>query len=281
MAIIQYHKNRAARKNTSRVDRSGVYKGKPWKSLTYGKKALSGRGSAGKITVRHRGGGVKKNWREIDFRSDKISVPARVERIEYDPNRTAWVALLIYQDGERRYVLAWSGAKAGDKVVADEAAPEVPGNRLRLKNVTPGATVYNIELKPERGGILQRSAGAFATVMDIQEKYALLKMPSTEIRMVAKDCWANWGAVGNSDQRLVRIGSAGRNRRLGKRPEVRGKVMNPVDHPHGGGEGLQPIGLKAPKTKWGKLALGKKTRRKKKWSNAMILSRRKMKGRKK
>ncbi len=277
MAIINYKTNRAARKKMSTLDKTGVYKGKPHKNLTVSRNRLSGRGSAGKITVRHRGGGAKRLNRIVDFGQDKKGIPARVERVEYDPNRSANLALLVYSDGERRYVLAWEGAVEGSKVVADEKTGEQDGNRMQLQNITAGLTVYNVELQPGRGGRLFRSAGTCGVLMDVQGKYAQLKLPSGEIRLIPKDAYATLGKVSNADWRHVRIGSAGRKRRMGWRPSVRGKAMNPVDHPHGGGEGLQPIGLPHPKTKWGKPALGVKTRRPGKYSDRLILERRKNK----
>lgn len=212
--------------------------------------------------------------RVVDFGQSKLGVSARVERLEYDPNRSAFVAALLYKDGARSYVLAWKGVKVGDEVIADKKAPEKPGNRMQLLAITPGINIYNVELRPGRGGKLLRSAGSYAVLMDVQGMYAQLKMASGEVRFVPKDAYATIGEVGNSDWRLVRIGSAGRSRRMGRRPAVRGKAMNPVDHPHGGGEGLQPIGMPHPKTKWGKPALGVKTRRKGKYSDHLILQRR-------
>lgn len=281
MAIKVYKKNRAARKNSSIVDRRELYKGQPYKPLTVAKKRISGRGSEGKITVRHRGGGAKKALRLIDFKQhDKLGIPARVERIEFDPNRSANIALILYVDGERRYVLAWDGIKEGDKIVTDNNAVETPGNRMPLKNITPGLEVFNVEMRPGRGGKLFRSAGAYGIVMDVQGKHAQLKMPSGEVRLILKDSYATIGKSSNSDWRLMRIGSAGRSRRMGRRPSVRGKAMNPVDHPHGGGEGNQSIGMKHPKTKWGKNAIGVKTRKKGKYSDALIIKRRQKKRKK-
>lgn len=277
MANIIYRPNRAARKNMSMSDRSHLHAGKPVKGLTQTRQRLSGRGSEGKITIRHRGGGAARRRRVIDFGQSKLDVPAIVERLEYDPNRSAYVVLLKYQDGERRYALAWEGAAAGDSVVAAVTAPERLGNRLQLQHITPGAQVFNVELRPGRGGALFRSAGSYGMLMDIQGDYAIVTLPSSEVRLIPKESYATLGAVSNPDWRLVRQGSAGRMRRRGWRPQVRGKAMNPVDHPHGGGEGLQSIGLPAPKTKWGKLALGVKTRRAGKYSDALIVSRRKKK----
>ena len=280
MPIKVYRSNRAARKKATMVDRSALHRGGSYRPLTSAKRRTSGRGRGGTITVRHRGGGAKRRARLIDFGQDKIGVPARVERVEYDPNRSAFIVLLKYVDGARRYRLAWQGAVAGDVVVADTKAAERPGHRMQLQHVTPGAQVYNVELRPGRGGSLFRAAGSYATVMDVKGEQALLKLPSGEMRHVPREAWGTVGAVSNPDHRLVRIGSAGRKRRRGIRPTVRGKAMNPVDHPHGGGEGLQPIGLKAPKTKWGKPALGVKTRRRGKYSQALIVRRRLPKRRK-
>lgn len=274
MPIKLYRSTRSARKKSSIVDRSQLHKGKPYGPLTQSKQRISGRGSAGKITVRHRGGGAKRALRIVDFGQDKLGIPARVERLEYDPNRTAFVALLVYADGERRYRLAWEGAQAGDTVVASPQGAEQRGNRLQLQSITPGANVFEVELQAGRGGKLLRAAGTSAVLMDVKDDYAQLKMPSGEIRLVPKDAYATIGEASNSDKWLQRIGSAGRKRRMGRRPEVRGKVMNPVDHPHGGGEGSQPIGLKRPKTKWGKPALGVKTRTRNKYSNKYIVQRR-------
>lgn len=230
--------------------------------------------------MRHRGGGAKRNFRVIDFGQEKMGVPAQVERIEYDPNRSAFIALLKYADGDRRYRLAWQGAQVGETTLTDEKTPEKPGHRMQLQNITPGMQVYDVELKPGRGGVLFRSAGSYATLMDVKDDQALLRMPSGEMRVVSRNSYGSVGAVSNPDHRLVRIGSAGRVRRRGKRPTVRGKAMNAVDHPHGGGEGNQPIGLKHPKTKWGKPALGVKTRRRGKYSDRLIVQRRLPKRRK-
>ncbi len=274
MPIKIYKSTRSARKNMSIVDRRELHKGKPHRPLVRSKQRISGRGSEGKITTRHRGGGAKRNLRVIDFNYSKAGIPARVERLEYDPNRSAFVALMLYADGERRYHLAWDGAKAGDEVVTDAKTPEKPGNRMQLQNITPGLTVFNVELRPGRGGALMRSAGTSAIMMDVKDQYVQLKMPSGEIRLIPREAYATLGVASNIDKWLERIGSAGRVRRLGRRPQVRGKAMNPVDHPHGGGEGLQPIGMPHPKTKWGKPALGVKTRSVGKYSDPLILNRR-------
>lgn len=274
MPIKLYKSTRAARKGSSIVDRAGLHRGSPARRLKVARTAVSGRGAAGKITIRHRGGGVKRLLRVIDFRQDKHNVPGRIERLEFDPNRSAFIALVAYADGERRYCLAWEGAQSGDEIMAGDGAAEKPGNRLPLKKMTPGAEVFNIELRPARGGKLIRSAGSTAILMDVKGGYAQLKMPSGEIRLIPQGSYATLGKVSNPDSWLQRRGSAGRMRRLGRRPQVRGKAMNPVDHPHGGGEGLQSIGLKHPKTPWGKPALGVKTRQPGKYSNALIVQRR-------
>lgn len=279
MAIKVYKKNRAARRGSSITDRREVYHGQPHQSLTKAKKKISGR-SNGKTTIRHRGGGSKRLQRITDFGQSKQDITAKVERIEYDPNRSARLALLLYEDGERRYVLAWDGINLSDKVITGEKVQEKPGNRMPVSNITPGATVYNVELMPGRGGKLFKAAGTCGTLMDVKDKQALLRLPSGEMRYLPYNVWANYGMVSNSDHRLVKKGSAGRNRRLGKRPQVRGKVMNPIDHPHGGGEGAQPVGLKYPKTKWGKPAIGVKTRKKNKYSDKFIVKRRGKKRRK-
>lgn len=262
------------------VDRSGLYSGKVFKKLTAPRKRLSGRGSEGKITIRHRGGGVKHLQRIVDFGQEKMGVPAKIERLEYDPNRSAFIALLLYADGDRRYRLAWEGAQVGDESVVDVKATEKKGNRMQLTNITPGTAVFNVELKSGRGGQFLRAAGSNAIVMDVAGLYAQLKMPSGEIRLIPKDAYATIGEASNSDKWLERVGSAGRQRRRGWRPSVRGKAMNPVDHPHGGGEGKQSIGLKHPKTKWGKPALGVKTRRRGKYSDYLVVKRRTKKKRK-
>lgn len=274
MPIKFYKSSRGARKQASIVDRRGLHPGTSYRPLTLPKQRISGRGAEGKITIRHRGGGAKRNLRVIDFVYNKAGIQAKVEQVEYDPNRTAFVALVVYADGERRYHLAWEGAKVGDVVVTDVKTPEQPGNRMQLQNITPGLFVFNVELQPGRGGALIRSAGNGAILMDVKEAHAQLKMPSGEIRLIPRESYATLGVASNADQWLERTGSAGRVRRSGRRPQVRGKSMNPVDHPHGGGEGLQPIGLKAPKTKWGKPALGVKTRQPHKYSNSLIVARR-------
>jgi len=255
-------------------------KSKPFKKLTKGFKRSKGRNSFGRITTRHKGGGSKRSYRQIDFLYNKHDVPAKIETVEYDPNRSGFIALVVYQDGERRYVLVPQQLKSGDKfVVSEKAEPEI-GNRLPLSKIPPGTRVYNIEIQPGGGAKLARSAGNFAELLSYDAGYAQIKMPSREIRKVLSKCWASIGAVSNEGHSLVVGGKAGRTRWLGIRPTVRGSAMNPVDHPYGGGEGRQPRGTKRPKTKWGKVTGGVKTRKKDKYSNRLIISRRKTKKRK-
>ncbi len=250
-------------------------KPKKKKKLMAIKKRRGGRNIQGKITIRHRGGGAKRYLRVVDFRRDKFDIPAKVSSIEYDPNRGARIALLNYIDGEKRYIVAPLGLKAGEQVVSSKKQVEIKeGNALPLKYVPAGIAVYNVELKPGRGAKIARGAGNAIYVMGVEGKFAQLKMPSGEIRLVKKECLGTIGQVSNPDKRLIKLGSAGRKRRLGIRPTVRGTAMNPVDHPHGGGEGKQSIGLKHPKTPWGKPALGVKTRKQGKASDKLIIKRR-------
>ncbi|HVY67529.1 MAG TPA: 50S ribosomal protein L2 [Patescibacteria group bacterium] len=276
MAVKLYKPTSAGRRIHSVTDYSVLEKKvKSPKFLLKAKARPAGRNHSGKITVRHQGGGFRRKLRLIDFsRQDKKNVPARVLTVEYDPTRTAFISLLAYRDGSRRYILAPQGLKVGDKVMFGEAADILPGNRLALKNIPVGTFVHDIELAPGQGGRIARSAGAYATLQTVESGYALLKMPSGEIRKVPEACLASIGQLANADWMNVRLGKAGRRRLMGWRPSVRGKVMNPVDHPHGGGEGNNPIGLKYPKTPWGKHALGVKTRLKKKYSNRLIVKRR-------
>jgi len=251
---------------------SGV---KPEKKLTMNLQERAGRNNRGRITMRHQGAGNKRTYRIIDFRrNDKLNIPARIESLEYDPYRTAFIMKLIYKDGTRRYSIAPQGAKAGSTIVTAENAEFVPGNRLMLKNIPVGYSVFNIELNPGKGGQIVRSAGSSAEVLGHDAGYTQLKMPSGEIRKVLWSNFATLGQVSNADWGLVNIGKAGRTRGMGVRPTVRGTVMNPVDHPYGGGEGRQPRGTKKPKTKWGKITGGRKTRNQKKWSNVLITKRR-------
>ena len=248
---------------------------KPEKSLTVRLTKTGGRNQQGKLTVRHRGGGHKRLYRIIDFKRTKDGIPARVATIEYDPNRSARIALLNYADGEKRYILAPNGLKVGDVVESGAEADIKPGNALPLKNIPLGTIIHAVELKIGKGAQLVRSAGTSAQLMAKEGDYALLRMPSGEIRRVHVNCRATIGEVGNLEHENITIGKAGRSRWLGRRPETRGIAMNPNDHPHGGGEGRSPVGRKSPMTKWGKIAMGKKTRRKKKASNRLIVHRRK------
>ncbi len=250
-------------------------KHEPEKRLVRGGQASGGRNNQGKITVRHRGGGVKRLLRDVDFRRSKFGVPARVATIEYDPSRTGLIALLVYQDGEKRYMLAPDGLTVGQVVVSSQELVGITtGNRLPLKHVPAGIPVHNIELEPGRGGKLARSAGSSVTLMGVENGLARLKLSSGEVRNVPENCSATIGVVSNLEHANLRFGTAGRRRRKGFRPSVRGKAMNPVDHPHGGGEGHNPIGMKHPKTPWGKPALGVPTRRRTKRSSRLIVVRR-------
>ncbi len=251
-----------------------VTKTEPEKSLTHYKHNKKGRNNRGVITSRHRGGGHKQLYRVIDFRRNKYDVPAKVAAIEYDPNRNARIALLFYKDGEKRYILAPAGLSVGMTVIAGNEAPFEVGNAMPLGRVPLGTEVHNIELVAGKGGQMVRSAGAAAQVVAKEGDYVTLRLPSKEMRMVRKECCATLGRVGNAEARNLKLGKAGRTRHLGKRPHVRGSVMNPVDHPHGGGEGKAPIGHSHPMTPWGKPALGVKTREVKKASNRLIVRRR-------
>lgn len=274
MGIKSYKPTTASRRFMTVVDYSVLTKKSPEKSLTYGRKKRVGRSTGGRITVRHKGGGVKKVYRNVDFRQNKINMPAKVTAIEYDPNRTAFIALIVYKDGEKRYILSPKDLKVGTSIVTSEDAPLEVGNRTLLKKIPVGYFVHNVELLPGKGGQIIRSAGSSAQILARDGGYVHLQLPSTETRKVVENCWASIGFVSNPDHNLVCIGKAGRSRHMGRRPAVRGTAMNPVDHPHGGGEGRQPIGLKRPKTPWGKPALGVKTRRKKKVTNIFIVKRR-------
>ncbi len=273
MAIRVYKPTSPARRFMSVLTFEEITSSKPEKSLTEIKKKNCGRNKQGKITVRHQGGGTRVYYRRIDFKRDKADIPATVATIEYDPNRSAFIALLNYMDGEKRYILAPDGLKVGDKVVSGSAADIIPGNSLPLENVPVGTLIHNIELKAGRGGQLARSAGMSAQLMAKENGYALVRLPSSELRKVPLNAKATIGVVGNSDHENIRVGKAGRKRHMGVRPTVRGVVMNPVDHPHGGGEGKSPVGMPAPMTPWGKVALGLKTRKHKKYSNKMIVKR--------
>ncbi len=238
-------------------------------------KRTGGRSSSGRLSVRGRGGGAKRQYRLVDFKRKQFGMEAKVLAFEYDPNRSAWIALIEYVGGEKNYILAPQQLEVGESIISEEKAPLKPGNRLKLKNIPVGTMIYNIELRPGKGGELVRSAGVSAQVLAQEGKYTHLKMPSSEIRKVNHECFATFGQISNPKHRFVNLGKAGRSRHLGRRPKVRGSAMAAVDHPHGGGEGRTGIGLKHPKTKWGKPAYGVKTRRKKKLSNKFILQRRK------
>ena len=273
MAIRVYKPTSPARRFMSVLTYEEVTKKTPEKSLTEVLKKNSGRNKQGKITVRHQGGGNKVKYRIIDFKRDKLNIPATVKSIEYDPNRSAFIALLTYADGEKRYILAPLDLKVGDKVVAGETADIKPGNALPIANIPVGTLIHNVEVKPGRGGQMVRAAGMSAQLMAKEGQYAQVRLPSGEVRRVPMNAMATIGTVGNSDHENVRIGKAGRKRHMGVRPTVRGVVMNPCDHPHGGGEGKSPVGMPAPVTPWGKPALGLKTRKHKKYSNKMIVKR--------
>jgi len=280
MGIKKVKPTTPGRRKASFDDFSDITKKSPEKRLTKAKKRISGRNNQGKITIRHRGGGAKRSIRIVDYKRDKYDVPARVASIEYDPNRGARIALLNYADGEKRYIVSPVGLKVGEEIVSSLEKQEIKvGNAMPIQFVPAGIAVYNVELVPSKGGRIARGAGNSVYVMGVEEKHAQIKMPSGEIRLIKKDCLCTIGQASNPDRRHVKLGSAGRKRRLGFRPTVRGSAMNPVDHPHGGGEGNQPIGLKHPKTPWGKPALGVKTRKKSKQSDKLIIKRRKNKKR--
>lgn len=252
----------------------------PHKALTTGFKRGVGRNAFGRITTRHKGAGHKRNYREIDFIYDKKDIPARIETVEYDPNRSAFISLVCYRDGERRYIVSSKTTKVGETFIVSETAPLTFGNRTTLKNIPVGTFVYNVELKPSAGAKLGRSAGNHIEVVAHDGGYTSLKLPSSEIRKVSDMCWASVGQVSNDEYRLTNLGKAGRSRWLGIRPTVRGSAMNPVDHPYGGGEGRQGRGTRRPKTQWGKVTGGRKTRTPKKYSNVHIVTRRAKKLRK-
>ena len=263
MAIKSFKPYSAGRRFMTVASFEEITTDKPEKSLVERLKKNGGRNQQGRLTVRHQGGGHKRLYRIIDFKRTKDGIPAKVATIEYDPNRSARIALLNYADGEKRYIIAPNGLKVGDQVMSGPEADIKPGNALPLKNIPVGTLVHNVELKIGKGAQLVRSAGAYAQLMAIEGDYATLRMPSGEMRKVHVNCRATIGVVGNSEHMNITIGKAGRNRWLGKRPENRGVAMNPTDHPHGGGEGRSPVGRKHPVTKWGKCAMGAKTRRKK------------------
>jgi len=263
-----------ARREYQVPDYSVITASEPLKSLTKPLKNSAGRNNRGRITVRHRGGGAKRLWRVVDFAETKLGHKGRVETIEYDPNRTAFIARILWDDGSRTYILAPQGLTPNQTVEVAEICGNSIGNRMRLKNIQVGTLVHNVELKPYAAGRLARSAGSYAEVMAHEGKYTLLKMPSGEVRKVPADCFASIGQLSKAEWRFVSMGKAGRMRGMRVRPTVRGTAMNPRDHPYGGGEGKAPRGTRKPKTKWGKVTGGRKTRNKNKWSNALIIQRR-------
>ena len=273
MAIKRYSPTSAGSRFKTTASFEEVTTSTPEKSLLATKKKTAGRNSYGRITVRHIGGGNRQKYRIIDFKRNKDGIPAKVVSIEYDPNRTAYIALLNYVDGEKRYILAPNGLAVGDVLTSGAEAEVKVGNCLPLANIPVGSVIHNIELLPGRGGKVARSAGNSAQLMAKEGAYATLRMPSGEMRKVLLTCRATIGEIGNLEHELVKIGKAGRKRHMGVRPTVRGVVMNPVDHPHGGGEGKSPVGMPAPVTPWGKPALGMKTRKKKKASNKLMVKR--------
>ena len=268
------------RRGMTRISyKSALTKSSPLKSLTKGFKRGVGRNNQGRITTRHKGGGVKRLWREIDFKYNKRDIPAKLESIEYDPNRSAFIGIALYADGERRYIVVPANMKVGDEFIVstDKKTKVRTGNRMPVGNMSVGTMIYNVEVKPEGGAKLARSAGNYIEVIAHDDGYTHIKMPSTEVRKVLSTCWATVGEVANSEHRLVTIGKAGRKRKMGIRPTVRGSVMNPVDHPHGGGEGKAGRGHRRARSKWGKpTGKGQKTRRANKYSNNLIVRRRRV-----
>ena len=275
MAVKHFNAYTPSRRNMTVSDFSEITKKTPEKSLLAKKKEKAGRNSYGRITVRHQGGGNRQKYRIIDFKRKKDNMEATVIGIEYDPNRSANIALIQYKDGEKAYILAPQGITDGDKVISGETVDIKPGNCMPISSIPVGTLIHNIELNPGQGGKLVRTAGQSAQLMAKEGKYAHVRLPSGEMRLILAKCRATIGVIGNADHENIKIGKAGRKRHMGWRPEVRGSVMNPVDHPHGGGEGKAPIGHAGPLTPWGKPALGYKTRNKKKLSNKFIVKRRK------
>jgi|TARA_Y100000994_G_scaffold14109_1_gene10939 large subunit ribosomal protein L2 len=269
MPIRNFRPTSPGRRNSSGFTFEEITKKKPEKNLLVSKKRSSGRGH-GKISVRRRGGGHKRQIRIVDFKREKIGVPGNVAAIEYDPNRSARLALIFYADGEKRYILAPDGLSVGAQIFAGNDAPIAVGNALPLSRIPIGTPVHNVEMQPGRGGQLGRSAGVDIRLMARDQGYALLRMPSGEMRQVLEECSATIGTVGNAEHGQIKLGKAGRNRHRGRRPQVRGSAMNPVDHPHGGGEGKAPVGMAGPKTPWGKPALGFRTRRNKQTSKYIV-----------
>ena len=277
MGIKKFKPTSNGRRNMTGFDYAEITKSKPEKSLLAAKKHTAGRNSYGHITVRHRGGGNKRQYRLIDFKRIKDDIPATVKAIEYDPNRSANIALLVYADGVKSYIIAPKGLEVGQVVESGKDADIKVGNALPLANIPVGTVIHNVELKPGKGGQLARSAGASAQLLGKEGKYAIVRLVSGEVRMILLSCRATIGAVGNEQHELIKVGKAGRNRWVGKRPQSRGSVMNPNDHPHGGGEGKAPIGRPSPLSPWGKKTIGKKTRKKKNRSNKFIVRNRRRK----
>jgi len=275
MSIRTYKPTSPSRRNMTNSTFDEITTNTPEKSLLVSLSKTGGRNNQGVITCRHIGGGNKRKYRLVDFRRDKDNIPATVKTIEYDPNRNARICLVSYADGEKRYILCPSGLKVGDKIISGDIADIIVGNALKLKNIPEGTLVHNVELKPGKGGQMCRAAGAQAQVLGSEGKYVILRLASGEVRKVLGECRATIGTVGNEDYNLVNLGKAGKTRWKGTRPTVRGSVMNPCDHPHGGGEGKSPVGRDAPRTPWGKRALGVKTRKSKKASGKLIIRRRK------
>ncbi|MDP2731334.1 MAG: 50S ribosomal protein L2 [Dehalococcoidales bacterium] len=273
MAVKVYRPTSPGRRGMTGATFEEITKSKPEKSLTLPLKRKAGRNNQGRLTVRHRGGGAKRKLRIIDFKRDKAGVPGRVAAIEYDPNRSARIALIFYADGEKRYILAPLGLSVDDTIKSGDEAEVKPGNTLSLKLMPTGTLIHNIELQPGRGGQLVRSAGLAARLVALEEGYALIRLPSGEVRRIRDICLATVGQVGNADHQGIKLGKAGRKRWLGWRPVVRGSAMSPRDHPHGGGEGRSPIGLPGPKTPWGKPALGYRTRKAKASDKMIVKSR--------
>ncbi|MCB2306690.1 50S ribosomal protein L2 [Clostridium estertheticum] len=271
MAIKKFRPTTPSRRNMTMSDFEEITTDKPLKSLLVSTKRHGGRNNQGKITVRHRGGGAKQSYRIIDFKRNKDSIPAKVSTIEYDPNRSAYIALVVYADGEKRYIIAPVGLKVGDVIVSGADADIKIGNTLPIVNIPLGSTIHNIELQVGKGAQLVRSAGSSAQLMAKEGEYAQVRLPSGEVRYIRLNCRATIGTVSNLTHDIVNIGKAGRKRHLGFRPTVRGSVMNPNDHPHGGGEGKSPVGHASPMTPWGKPALGYKTRKTKKYSDKFIV----------
>ena len=274
MAIIKYKPTTNGRRNMSTLSNDRITKKTPEKSLVVAKKSNGGRGNTGRVTTRHQGGSHKQKYRIIDFKRNKDGIEGTVAAIEYDPNRNANIALINYKDGEKRYIICPQRLEVGNKIISDKAADIKVGNAMELRNIPEGTFVHCVELTPGKGGQMARAAGCSAQILGFDGPYATLRLSSGEIRKVRSECRATIGVVGNEDYSLINIGKAGRNRWKGIRPTVRGSAMNPVDHPHGGGEGRTPIGRKSPMTPWGKKAMGVKTRKHKKASNALIMTRR-------